>query len=395
MSPRNDVAIYSPFAFRFYEDPEGDALRVRRGGGGAELQASLLARTLAGDGLRVAHIVYPVSILMRPPPGLEVVQRPARGTQGLGARGALAEVALLWRALTAADARLYAFRTGLSGEILPFAVGAAFCLLRRRRLVLAASNDLDFIFDSDEGQARAGGRARRKLVIAAYRRALARARRIVVQSAQQLGLARAAIRDPDRIVMIPSFTQPAEPAAGGEAPGAFVWIGRMVDYKQPLAFLNLARALPEMRFVMVAKRSTRTSVAYEEEITGEADRLPNLEFMTFQPRERVLELIDRAVAVVGTSQHEGMPNVFLEAWARAVPVLTLHFDPDGRIAAEGIGVSAESDRERFVAAAKRLWDDRAYRDELGANGRAYVQRTHGLDAVGARWIALLRDVLAE
>ena len=59
------------------------------------------------------------------------------------------------------------------------------------------------------------------------------------------------------------------------------------------------------------------------------------------PRGRVLELIDRSRAVVLTSRHEGMPNVFLEAWARGVPVLSLHFDPDGKIAKEGLGLCAE------------------------------------------------------
>ena len=79
MTPRNSVAIYSPFAFYFYEDPSSEAYRQARGGGGAELQTSLLARTLARDGFRVAHIVYPVEIEAPREEGtLEIVERAPR-----------------------------------------------------------------------------------------------------------------------------------------------------------------------------------------------------------------------------------------------------------------------------------------------------------------------------
>ncbi len=385
MSPRNDVAIYSPFGFAFYEDRGSKAHRDARGGGGAELQASLLANVLAADRLHVAHIVYPVELLSEHPQLLEVIQRPARGPQ-LSALGVLAEVRAVWRSLRDADAHVYLFRTGLSGGIAAFLVGALFCFVRRRKLVLAASNDLDFMFDA---------RDRGRLAVALYRLALRTTRRIVVQSAQQLDLARRVVKDPDHVAMIPSFNEGAEPDAKGAEPDAFLWVGRTIGYKLPLRYVELARSLPEMHFRMVAQTMGDTPKALSEELAREAAGVPNLEHLQKMPREQLLELIARAVAVVGTSHHEGMPNVFLEAWTRGVPVLSLHFDPDGRIDSEGLGVCAEGDWERFILGAERLWSDRQLRDELGEHGREYVARVHSLDAVGKRWSALLREVLAE
>jgi glycosyltransferase involved in cell wall biosynthesis len=382
----NDVAIYSPFAFSFYEDPASPGYRDAKGGGGAELQTTLLARTLAREGLRVAHIVYPIEAIgPQPLPTLEVVQRPPRAPRR-DALGKLGETVGVWRALAAADARLYVFRTGLSGGIAAFVVGALFCMLRRRRLVLAASNDLDFIF----------GRAdRSRLTEVLYRLALSRTRRIVVQSEQQLELACSALGNGDRISLIHSFAEPSEDGVPPPKAEAFLWVGRLVDYKLPLRYVDLARALPEARFVMVAPSTGETTPELERKVRAAAAGVPNLEVLSQVPRERALELINRSIAVVGTSEHEGMPNVFLEAWARGVPVISLHFDPDGSIGREAMGICTKGSWEGFVEGARRLERDRGLREALGANGRRYVERVHSPTAVGARWLALLRAELGD
>jgi glycosyltransferase involved in cell wall biosynthesis len=383
MTPRNDIAIYSPFAFAFYEDPSSEAYREALGGGGAELQTSMLARALARTGMRVAHIVYPVEIMTSQDLGsLEVVQRPPRAPRR-DIFGKLGETLGVWRALASADARLYVFRTGLSGGIAAFVVGALFCLLHRRRLVLAASNDLDFIF---------ARRDRSRLTVALYRLALKGTRQVVVQSEQQLELARKALGAGDRVTLIPSFTQPAD-ASATEARN-FLWVGRIVEYKLPLRYVELARALPDARFVMVAPSTGETPGGLERQLAQESRTCPNLEVLPNMRRERVLELIAGSAAVIGTSHHEGMPNVFLEAWSRGVPVISLHFDPDGRIAGEGIGICAEGSWERFVDAARTLWEDPRLRAELGESGRRYVARVHSPEAVGSRWAATLGEVLS-
>ncbi len=111
-------------------------------------------------------------------------------------------------------------------------------------------------------------------------------------------------------------------------------------------------------------------------------------------RQEVLELIGRSTAVVVTSRHEGMPNVFLEAWARGVPVISLHFDPDGRIAGEGLGLFADGSWDEFVAAARRLWTEPELRRQIG-------DREQRLRRAGStpprrleqRWAAALREAL--
>ena len=167
----------------------------------------------------------------------------------------------------------------------------------------------------------------------------------------------------------------------------------MVDYKLPLRYVELARALPEASFEMIAPETGETTAALRNRLAVEAADAPNLEVRSQLLRAATLELIERSIAVVGTSLHEGMPNVFLEAWARGVPVISLHFDPDGRIGREEMGICAEGSWDRFVEAARRLREEPGLREALGANGRRYVIRVHSPAAVGERWIALLRAEL--
>ena len=98
-----------------------------------------------------------------------------------------------------------------------------------------------------------------------------------------------------------------------------------------------------------------------ERVHRRGEQLPNVDVLAALPRAQLLDLVSRAVAVVKTSEVEGMPNTFLEAWARGVPVLTLNIDPGERIAEHGVGLLADGSQERFAELARRLWTEPALR----------------------------------
>lgn len=368
----HDVAIYAPFAAQYY----------RRNGaqsGGAELQTTLLARELARNGLRVAHVVFAVDNpqLLEPPAPTLVDRPPWTGDRRLGE---LSELAAIWRGLWRAKAHAYIVR-GSGGHVI---ATAAFCSALGRPLVFSASNDLDFAFHRHD---------RNRHLWRAYRRSLRHSSRIVVQTSQQHELSRAAVPGAEPVV-IPSFAQPAQRATGEAR--YFLWINRLADYKHPELFLELAAALPELRFRMIAtRRPSETTQAEAERIERTAESLPNVELLPPRRRDQLLEEISQAAAVVSTSKAEGMPNTFLEAWARGVPVLSLNVDPDNRIATQGVGILAGGSMRRLVEATAAVWNDPGLRDELGGRAREFVQQVHSPEAVGRRWVDLLGEVLRE
>ena len=366
---RHDVAIYVPGSATYYGSDGTKA-------GGAERQASLLARSLQRRGVRTAHIVFPLSGDLAEVDNLPtLVERPWRK----GRDHTLLEPWDIWRSMAAADAQTYVFR----GARMAVGIGAAFCRARGRRLVYSAAHDADF------SDAPTGAPGWRKPL---YDFGVKQTAAVVVQSAHQAELARSAYPKLPLVVEIPSLVE-SVPATPHPAE-AFLWSGRLVDFKQPLEFVRLAEAVPEARFRMIAAAGQgRTPGPLHSQLGREllrrAQGVENLEVLEPMPHSQVMALVERAVAVVNTSTFEGMPNMWLEGWSKGVPALSLRFDPDERIAKRGLGVSAGGSFDAFVAGARELWAGRADRGGYGPRVRAYVEEVHGADAVAARWQEIL------
>jgi len=125
-------------------------------------------------------------------------------------------------------------------------------------------------------------------------------------------------------------------------------------------------------------------------VEREAAGLPNLELVAPRPRAELMDLVERAVAIVNTSDFEGMPNVFLEGWARGVPALALTHDPDGVIGAHELGAFAAGSPERLVELARELWEGRHDQAAVAERSRRYVAEQHSAEAAGAGWLAVIR-----
>jgi glycosyltransferase involved in cell wall biosynthesis/L-amino acid N-acyltransferase YncA len=363
---RHDVAIYTTSA-----TTAGSYDRTLSREDGAERQMMLLARALAARGWRVAHIVYPPRDPVPLPERLTLIPR---GPYGRRRRlGSAIETLEIWRALAAADARVVIVR----GASPALGVVAAFCKLKRRALIFSSSNNSDFTLE------RVVKRHDRRL----YGRAIRRADVVVVQSADQERLARKTFPSLRRVVRIPSFAAAAAPSDGNK-PDAFLWFSRTAPYKQPLRYVDLARAVPHARFLMIPVPDDLSQLGA---VRAAAATVPNLELLDPLPHERLWRLISRAAAVVNTSVYEGMPNAFLEAWAHGVPVLTLRFDPDEVVARNGLGISAGGSWDRFVEGAQELWEGRSNREEFARHAREYVSAVHSTEVVGSRWSDLIEE----
>jgi glycosyltransferase involved in cell wall biosynthesis len=356
-----DVMFYLPSVARLVNDGLGDP------GGGAETQVALRARALARRGVRVCLAAFPSDKGLPPSlHGVDIVSRPAsKAHQPLV--GKVREAARIGHTVARGDASVVV--VDVAGP--QVGLVALWARILRRRFVYSAASLPDFDFHALSFKRRD---------VALYRLGLRLASEVVVQTVEQAELCRTNLGRSPVVIKSIGETVPLRKAS----PEAFLWIGRVDSNKQPLAFIELARSLPDSQFWMVP-----VPVGGEEWLKEEVERaaaeVPNIELITPRPRNELMHLIDRAVAVVNTSDFEGLSNVFLEAWARGVPALALSHDPDGVIERHGLGEFARGSRERLVACATRLWDGRREQRDLANRCRRYVAEEHAEDVVAGQW----------
>ena len=340
-------------------------------GGGAETQIWLLARGIAQRGYAVCVIVIDTPTgVPGTLDGVEVVVRPP-WQGGRGIRGRLAELIALWRVLAPLDAGIIVQRgaglwTGLVGVI---------ARMTRRRFVFSSANLADFDFPALASTSKE---------VQLFDLGVRLATTVVVQTDEQL--VRCKERFDRTAVVVRSIAEPAAARAG--APEAFLWIGRLADYKRPDAFVGLARALPEARFLLIGTPSPGHP-GVGEALERAARDVGNLELLAPRPRSELLELYENAVAIVNTADFEGMPNIFLEGWSRGIPALALTHDPDGVIENHGLGGFAHGSQAELIRLARWLWSTRYEQAELSSRCRAYVEREHSPSAVIGQWMAVL------
>jgi len=277
--------------------------------GGAEVQQCILARLLAANGYRVSMICFDYGQPDRALIEGITVHKACRQDQGVPVLRFLhPRLTSMWRALREVDADVYYTRAAgmLAGVV------AEFCRRHGRRSIYAGASDMDFV----RGE---GGQIRYARDRWLFRRGVAFADRIVAQNEVQRSSCRATYgRD---AVVIPSCYQRPE-RRDGKPPrkDTVLWVGVIRPGKRPALLLELARRLPQRRFVMVGGARGGDAALFER-TRAEAATLPNVEFTGFLPLPEVEPRFDAARLFVNTSEFEGLPNTFLQAWARGVPTL--------------------------------------------------------------------------
>lgn len=147
-----------------------------------------------------------------------------------------------------------------------------------------------------------------------------------------------------------------------------LWVANVRALKRPLLFLEAAARLPGLSFHLIGGRLAGAETLYEE-VRSRAQSLLNVTFHGFVPQHRIGEFFERARLHVSTSETEGFPNTFLQAWSRGTPVITF-LDPDGIVSAHRMG-AAVCDSEELQAAIARLAREAAAWQAASASATRY------------------------
>lgn len=165
-----------------------------------------------------------------------------------------------------------------------------------------------------------------------------------------------------------------------------LWVSNLRPVKRPEVVLELARRLPNVRFTL-AGGALPGADDYYRMVRETASSIPNLSFPGAVPYTEVGALFSRAKIFLNTSQIEGFPNTFLQAWVRGVPVVAF-FDPDSLIKQRQLGHTA-ADFDDMVNAIQRLLRDDAERQRTGERARAYAIAQFGATHIASRYLEML------
>lgn len=355
------------------------AMRGRTDGqiGGIERQQAMMAKWLARRGHAVSMLTWdeggPEEETID---GVRVIKI-CRQRAGLpGMRFFHPKWTRLNRAMRQADADVYYQNCG------ECFTGQAAMWTRRhgRRFVFSVASDAD----CDPALAELASRRERWL----YRYGLRHADRVIVQTCRQQEMLLEGFHRQSVVIPMPSEgVTDAGPRRLGDRPRRVLWIGRVCEVKRPDRLLEVARGCPQLQFDMVGPAGEDD---YARRVLAEAGSVANLRVHGAVAFGDVARHYHQAAALLCTSNYEGFPNTFLEAWSCGLPVVST-FDPDGLIAREGLGAVA-ADVPGLLAALGRLLQDEPLYLRCSANARRYFLANHPVEEVMPRFEQVFLEV---
>jgi glycosyltransferase involved in cell wall biosynthesis len=335
--------------------------------GGAEVQQAVLAKALHADGFRVSVLTADhgqADVLDLD--GVQVHRVATPGKRGIkGLRFIHPHMTDIVAGLEHIDPDIVYFRAAGFRA----AAGAWYARRRAKRFVYACASDLDL--QPNEHWIP----SRREAFL--FRLALRSADGVLLQNVRQRQLL-AQHYGKDGVILPNCYMEPEARAATPD--GHVLWVGTIKPIKSPERFLELARHYPTTRFMMVGGATNQGDggQAYYRRIQEMAKGVPNLDFVGYVPFSEVGRHFDGASLLVNTSDAEGFPNTFLQAWIRGVPTLSF-VRPE--VVSGQTGTIVCPDMDGLVSRVGELTGNREFWKTASAACKAHFDASHSVEVV--------------
>lgn len=227
-----------------------------------------------------------------------------------------------------------------------------------------------------------------------YAGGLAWTNRIFVQNDKQLlNLPR---RWRTKTLKVPSITPETRAVIPHTERADYVaWVAMLRRFKRPDLLIEIARKAPDIRFVVCGGATTFTAApGYGEQIAHALNTLPNVEYRGQVSSNEALQAISEAALFVSTSDEEGFPNTFLQAWSAGTPVVSLTIDPDNLIESHALGKVSHT-IDQAINDIRDLMSSPHDREAIASRARRCVANNHSPSAVVKIFESAVGGIVSE
>jgi len=344
--------------------------------GGAELQQVLIAQELVSTGYEVTIIDFDYDQgSVEEIDGIKVIKtfKPKNKTSIVDY---LVNIPKIISALNRSDAEIYYHRSGI------LFIPLLFSKIRRKKFLYSVAHDT--MVERTKGKSVNIKYLLKRLDIYLNIR---RADMVLAQSVYQQKLIYQ--NHSKRSIVVKNIYDVRVRTIDKDVEPLVLWVATLRDWKRPEIFVELSKKFPRVRFCMIGGPS-ENAMLYES--TRSASKsLPNFEFMGFVPLHEIEMYFEKAWIFVNTSEKEGFPNTFLQAWANYTPVVSLDVDPDEIICEHQLGFHSKTFNQ-MVLDIEFLLNNNGLRKEYGVNGYNYITQNHNARNIVEKYDEIFKTI---
>jgi glycosyltransferase involved in cell wall biosynthesis len=213
-----------------------------------------------------------------------------------------------------------------------------------------------------------------------YAWGLLRADKLFVQHAGQLFMLHPRLRSKactlPKVCPLPSAVKPHS-----QRQGYVAWVATLRQHKRPDVLIDIAKKAPDVKFIVCGGPTDYlTPSGYGMRMVETLTKLPNIDYQGRVGPDEAMGVIADAALLLCTSDEEGFPNTFTQAWSNGTPIVTLKVDPDSLIEKMGLGAVSKT-VDVALADINALMASSDRREEIALRARRYISENHNQTAV--------------